>query len=148
MKIETIFTDASRRWPRSAGAKSPERRAQPMPRPKLEEDRQRLHPILIRLTGPEWRAVRDRAKSMKLRPSALARAATLATVSSPPARASGNDRGAVAHDPEAVALRREIRRLASNLNQTLKLAHAGQDADLRTAVERLAAAVENVRAPS
>ena len=47
-------------------------------------------------------------------------------------------------DPGAVALRREIRRLGSNLNQAVRLAHQGGSPDLQAAVEDLRAAVEKV----
>ena len=47
----------------------------------------------------------------------------------------------LAPDPAAVALRREVRRLASNLNQAVMLAHQGRDPDLLTAVEKLRAAI-------
>ena len=44
-------------------------------------------------------------------------------------------------DPGVIALRLEIRRLGSNLNQALKLAHQGGSPDLQAAVEDLRAAV-------
>ena len=116
-----------------------------MPRPKLEDDRRRTREVAVLLTGPESRAVREAARLRGVRMSAFVRDAALtAAVKTIPA--VNEEPHQLGPDPGAVALRREIRRLGSNLNQCIRHAHQGRDPDLQAAVEDLRAAVEKVLA--
>ena len=116
-----------------------------MPRSKVEDDQRRQREVAVLLNGSESRAVRDAAKRRLMRVSAFVREAAVAA-----AAAAAPDNREEPHqlepDPGAVALRREIRRLGSNLNQALRLAHQGGDPDLRAAVDELHAAVREVLA--
>lgn len=107
-----------------------------MPRPKLETDRRRTREVAILLTGPESRAIRDAAARRSMRVSAFVRAAAVAAAAAEAPERHEEPRQ-LEPDPAAVALRREIRRLGSNLNQAIRLAHQGGDQDLRAAVDAL-----------
>ena len=114
-----------------------------MPRPKVEDDQRRRREVAILLNGPESRAVREAAKRRSMRVSAFVRAAAVAAaaVAVPDPR---DEPRQLEPDPGAVALRREVRRLGSNLNQAMKLAHQGGSPNLQAAVDDLRAAVEKV----
>ena len=109
-----------------------------------EDDRRRTREVAVLLTGPESRAVREAARLRGVRMSAFVRDAALtAAVKTIPA---ANEAPRQLADAGAVAIRLEIRRLGSNLNQLVHLAHQGRDPDLQAAVEDLRAAVEKVLA--
>ena len=114
-----------------------------MPRPKVADDQRRRREVAILFTVPESRAVREAAKRRSMRVSAFVRAAAIEAAADAVPDAV-DEPHQLEPDPGAVALRREIRRLGSNLNQTLKLAYQGGSPDLQTAVENLRAAVEKV----
>lgn len=97
------------------------------------------------LNGPESRAVREAAKRRSMRVSTFARQATVAAAAAA-IPDPGEEPRQLEPDPGAVALRREIRRVGSNLNQAVRLAHQGGSPDLQAAVEDLRAAVEKVLA--
>ena len=129
--------------PRQSGG-AHERRT--MPRPKVADDQRRSREVAILLNGPESRAVREGAKRRSMRVSAFARQATLAAAAADATPDAGEESRQLEPDPGAVALRREIRRLSSILNQAVRLAHQGGSPDLQAAVEDLRAAVEKVLA--
>jgi len=114
-----------------------------MPRPKVADDQRRSREVAILLNGPESRAVREAAKRRSMRVSAFVRAAAIAAAADA-VPDPGDEPRQLEPDPGAVALRREIRRLGSNLNQALRLAHQGGSPDLRAAVDDLRTAVEKV----
>ena len=115
-----------------------------MPRPKLDADQRRTRKAAVGLTGPESRAVREAARRRSMRVSAFIRDAALTAA----VEALGTGPEQIQPDPHTVAatvaLRREIRRLGSNLNQAVALAHRGGNPDLQAAVEELRAAVVKV----
>lgn len=114
-----------------------------MPRPKVEDDRRRRREVAILLNGPESRAVRDAAKRRAMRVSAFVRQAAIAAAADA-IPADRDERHQLQPDPGAVALRREVRRLGSNLNQAVRLAHQGRDPDLQSAVDELLAVFREV----
>ena len=116
-----------------------------MPRPKVEEDQRRRREVAILLNDAESRAVRTAAERRSMRVSAFVRDAAVAAAAADVPDPSEEPRQ-LQPDLGAVALRREIRRLGSNLNQAVKLAHQGRDSDLQASVEALRAAVEKVLA--
>ena len=104
-----------------------------MGRPRLDDARLRRHKIGIRLTDAESAAVRRAAGRRRVRPGRFIREAAVEAAGAPPAPA--------AETAEAHALRSELRRIGGNLNQALRIAHTGGDADLLRAVEAARAAV-------
>ena len=110
-----------------------------MPRPTVDDEHRRRREVAILLSEPESRAVRAAAAQRSMRVSAFARDATLAAAAA--LFPDGEDLPDPEPNPAAVALRREIRRLAANLNQLIRLAHQGRDPDLLPAVEKLRAAI-------
>ena len=116
-----------------------------MPRPKLKDDQLRTREVAVLLTGSESRAVRDAARLRGVRMSAYVRDAALtAALNTIPT--ADEARRHVGPDPGSVSIRADIRRLGSNLNQVIRLAHQGRDPDLQAAVDDLRTAVEKVLA--
>ena len=98
-----------------------------MARPRIEANARRSRQFGVRLTPAEARLVETAAARAGRPPVAFIRAAALAAAGA-----------ATRHDEpartEATAVRQELRRIGVNLNQALRLAHAGRDADLAAAV--------------
>ena len=98
-----------------------------MARPRIDTNARRSRQVGLRLTPAEARLIEAAAARAGrpvvafIRSAALAAAGT-ATRLREPART------------EATAGRQELRRIGANLNQALRLAHAGRDADLAAAV--------------
>ena len=98
-----------------------------MARPRIDANARRSRQFGIRLTPAEAGLIEAAAARAGRPPVAFIRAAALAAVGVPsrhgePART------------EATAIRQELRRIGANLNQALRLAHAGRDSDLAAAV--------------
>ena len=98
-----------------------------MARPRIEANARRSRQFGIRLTPAEARLVEAAAARAGRPPVAFIRAAALA------AAGTATRRGEPART-EATAIRQELRRVGVNLNQVLRVAHAGRDTDLAAAV--------------
>ena len=107
-----------------------------MGRPRLEEARRRRQKIGASVTDAEARLIKAAARRRRLSPGVFVRTVALAAATD-----------AVAEPVDLAVLRAEVRRIGANLNQVLRLAHQGQDADLVDAVRRAAAVVSKVVAP-
>ena len=97
-----------------------------MARPRIDTNARRSRQVGIRLTPAEARVIEAAARN---RPPAVAfiRSAALAA-------AGAASRLREPARTEATAIRQELRRIGANLNQALRLAHAGRDPDLAAAV--------------
>ena len=98
-----------------------------MARPRINANARRSRQFGIRLTPAEARLVEEAAARAGQPPVAFIRLAALAAAASP-------SRHAGPAATEAAAIRRELRRIGVNLNQAVRLAHAGRDTDLAAAV--------------
>ena len=98
-----------------------------MARPRIDANTRRSRQFGIRLTPAEARLIEAEAARAGRPPVAFIRAAALAA-------AGAASRHGEAVRTEATAIRRELRRIGANLNQALRLAHAGRDSDLAAAV--------------
>ena len=98
-----------------------------MARPRIEANARRSRQVGIRLTPAEARVIEAAAARAGEPPVAFIRVAALA------AAGAATRHGEPART-EATAIRRELRRIGANLNQALRLAHAGRDTDLAAAV--------------
>ncbi|MCE2541241.1 MAG: plasmid mobilization relaxosome protein MobC [Acidobacteria bacterium] len=92
-----------------------------MARPRIDTNARRSRQVSIRLTPAEARAIEAAVARAGRPPVAFIRSAALAAA------------GAASRLREP-AIRQELRRIGANLNQALRLAHAGRDADLAAAV--------------
>ncbi len=97
-----------------------------MARPRIDTNARRSRQVGIRLTPAEARVI-DAAARAGRPPVAFIRSAALAA-------AGAASRLREPARTEATAIRQELRRIGANLNQALRLAHAGRDTDLATAV--------------
>ena len=98
-----------------------------MARPRIDANAQRSRQFGIRLTPAEAHAIKAAAARAGRLPVAFIRSAALA------AAGTATRHGEPART-EATAIRQELRRIGANLNQALRLAHAGRDTDLAAAV--------------
>jgi len=99
----------------------------PMARPRIDTNARRSRQVSIRLTPAEARAIEAAVARAGRPPVAFIRSAALAA-------AGAASRLREPARTEATAIRQELRRIGANLNQALRLAHAGRDADLAAAV--------------
>ena len=97
-----------------------------MARPRIDTNARRSRQVGIRLTPAEARVIEAAARTGR-RPVAFIRSAALAA-------AGAASRLREPARTEATAIRQELRRIGANLNQALRLAHAGRDPDLAAAV--------------
>ena len=105
-------------------------------RPLLATDQRRSHAVSVYLTASEIRALRHRARQSGRAVATLIRE-DLARASTAGAQAGPDDAG-------AAALRRDIGRIGTNLNQAVKALHSARgrpDAGTLEAVRRAADAV-------
>ena len=107
-----------------------------MGRPRLEEARRRRQKIGASVTDAEARLIKAAARRRRMSPGVFVRTVALAA-------AEAGDKPAV----DFAVLRAEVRRIGANLNQALKLAHQGKDAELLSAVRGAAVVVSKVVAP-
>ena len=98
-----------------------------MARPRIDANARRSRQFGIRLTPAEARLIEAAAARAGRPPVAFIRSAALAA-------AGTASRHAELARTEAAAIRQQLRRIGANLNQVLRLAHAGRDADLAAAV--------------
>ena len=105
-----------------------------MARPRIDDNARRSRQVGIRLTPDEARLVEAAAARAGRPPVAFIRSAALA------AAGSVTRHGEPART-EAMAIRQELRRIGANLNQAVRLAHAGRDSDLAAAVQAVRDAV-------
>ena len=98
-----------------------------MARPRIEANARRSRQVGVRLTPAEARLIEAAAARTGRPPVVFIRSAALT------AAGTATRHGEPA-PTEATAIRRELRRIGANLNQALRLAHAGRDADLAAAV--------------
>ena len=98
-----------------------------MARPRIDTNARRSRQVGIRLTPAEARVIEAAAARTGRPPVAFIRSAALAA-------AGAASRLREPARTEATAIRQELRRIGANLNQALRLAHAGRDTDLATAV--------------
>ena len=105
-----------------------------MARPRIDDNVRRSRQFGIRLTPAEARLIEAAAAGAGRPPVAFIRAAALAA-------AGTASRHAELARTEAAAIRHELRRIGANLNQAVRLAHAGRDADLAVAVNAVHDAV-------
>ena len=99
-----------------------------MARPRIEANARRSRQFGIRLTPAEARLVEAAAARVCRPPVAFIRSAALA------AAGTATRHGELART-EAAAIRQQLRRIGVNLNQAVRLAHAGGDSDLAAAVQ-------------
>ena len=105
-----------------------------MARPRIDANARRSRQFGIRLTPAEARLI-EAAAARAGRPAvAFIRSAALA------AAGAATRHGEPART-EATAIRQELRRIGANLNQALRLAHAGRHTDLAAAVAAVRDAV-------
>lgn len=102
-------------------------------RPKISPEAVR-RTVGVRLNASEWEAVQRKADSLGIRPSTLLRLAALARMLPPPVAPEVNR--------QAYA---ELSRLASNLNQLARAAHAGRVAIEPEQLEALYGLVQHLR---
>ena len=105
-----------------------------MARPRIEVNARRSPQFGIRLTPAEARLIETAAARAGRPPVAFIRSAALAA-------AGTASRHAEPSRTEAAAIRQQLRRIGANLNQALRLAHAGRDSDLAAAVNAVRDAV-------
>ena len=105
-----------------------------MARPRIEANARRSRQFGVRLTPAEARLVEAAAARAGRPPVAFIRSAALA------AAGTASRHGEPARTG-ATAIRQELRRIGANLNQALRIAHAGRDADLAAAVDAVRDAV-------
>ena len=105
-----------------------------MARPRIDDNARRSRQFGIRLTPAEARLIETAAARAGRPPVAFIRSAALAAAGAATRRAELARTG-------ATAIRQELRRIGVNLNQALRLAHAGRDADLAAAVDAVRDAV-------
>ena len=123
-----------------------------MARPRAENSAKRRRHVGVRVTDREHAALSAAAAAGGVNVSELMRVAALQWAGDPGAASTSTnpagdaDAGANDAAAEAVLLRREIRRLGSNVNQLVKIANAGGDVELRESVDQLRVAVETAMA--
>ena len=98
-----------------------------MARPRIDANARRSRQFGIRLTPAEAGLIEAAAARAGRPPVAFIRAAALAA-------AGAASRLREPARTEATAIRQELRRIGANLNQAVRLAHAGRDSDLAAAV--------------
>ena len=104
-----------------------------MARPRIDANARRSRQFGIRLTPAEARLIEAAAARAGRPPVAFIRSAALS------ATGTATRHGEPART-EPTAVRQELRRIV-NLNQALRLAHAGRDSDLAAAVNAVRDAV-------
>lgn len=97
-----------------------------MARPRIDANARRSRQVGIRLTPAEARLIEAAAARAGQPPVAFIRSAALA--------AAGTASRHREPTRTEAAIRQELRRIGANLNQAVRLAHAGRDADLAAAV--------------
>ena len=98
-----------------------------MARPRIDDNARRSRQFGIRLTPDEARLIETAAARAGRPPVAFIRSAALAA-------AGTATRHGERSRTEATAVRQELRRIGVNLNQAVRLAHAGRVTDLAAAV--------------
>ena len=98
-----------------------------MARPRINANARRSRQVGIRLTPAEARLIEAAAARAGQPPVAFIRSAALAAAGTATRHGEPAPTG-------ATAVRQELRRIGSNLNQALRLAHAGRHTDLAAAV--------------
>ena len=105
-----------------------------MARPRIEANARRSRQFGIRLTPAEARFIEAAAARAGRPPVAFIRSAALA------AAGAATRHGEPART-EAAAIRQQLRRIGANLNQAVRLAHAGDDTDLAATVNAVRDAI-------